>query len=292
MLLEMIWVPMGLFAAFMTAVMLYVSEHFKVPPTQFLMGLRFFSFFLLLPFALMVDWPEEPLFYIVTFTAILIIAGMDILMIGTAVKHGAGVTTRILPLSAFTTFFLWTAYSPDTLQTYMAQPVRSIGIVLAVAGAAYFAVKLRHCEVSREAMKTLIPAVLMASVVSVFGKIAVDTAPDSGPVLWGFIQACTLSLFYAGAVYGFPHKVARVPINKAFLTCAILAALTSSAHIVVKAKAFHMVENPAYVMILLLTTPLWILLFYRAKKHEEKADIWAGLGVVASAFLLILFTGL
>lgn len=290
MMVDILWVPMGLFAALMTSCMLLVTEHFKLPAAQFLMGLRFFSLLLLTPLILIFPWPQDPVFYIATITAILIICGMDILMISSAVKHGAGVTSRILPLSAFATFFFWTIYSSATFHSYLETPLRSAGILLAIGAAAFFSIRLRQCEISRAAMKILLPVVVMASVVTVCGKVAIDAAPQTGPLMWNFMQALILTPVYAVMVYGTKGRFERAPLNKTFAIAGILAALCSVGHIIVKSKAFHLVENPAYVMILLLTSPLWILLYYKIKKHEEKADIWSGIGIVFSALALIALT--
>ena len=290
MAFNLLWVPLGLFAALMTAIMLLTVEKKELPPVQFLMWLRSFSFLLLCPFMFFMPWPHDPVFYIVTSIAILLIGVMDMMVFTSAGRSGAGVTTRILPLSAFTTFFMWTAISPALLQDYFAQPLRTAGILLSIIAAAYFAVKLKDCPISRAAMKQLVPAVILSSLVTVLGKMAMDHSGASGPYVWAFLQSCFLPLFYFAVMRGFPQKFEKRHLCRPILAAIFCAALASIGHIVTKNAAFGMSDNPAYVLILLMTTPLWIMGYYSLTGHQEHADSKAGCGIVFAALALVIFT--
>ena len=289
---DLVWVPMGLWAAMMTALLLVVTEHFKFPSAQYLGLLRVISFLFLLPGACLLPWPQTATFYIATGAGIALISIMDIFMITASVKNGAGVTSRILPLSVFATFFLWTAISPMLWVEYTNNLLKTGGIVFSITLAGLCTLRLRQCEMSRAAMKVLIPAVIMSAVVSVCAKIAVDSSPETGAYYWAFLQTVVLSPFYFLIIRAMPQRFESVKITRAFWLAAGIGAFASVTHILLKIKAYNFVENPAYVLILLLTSPLWVLVFNRVKGQRENTDIYAGLGIVLAAMCLIICTRL
>lgn len=285
------WVPLALIAALTQAAMPLTSERFKIVPTTNLLVLtRLFAFIFLLPLALTVDWPTSPLFYFCTISAAVIIMFTDILLFRTAAQNGAGVTTRIEPLAAFTTFMLWTAITPALLADYIDTPLRSLGIIAAIGGAAFFAVRLYHCPISRQALKKLLPVVLLGAVIIVFSKTAMNHSDSNGPFLYAFLQACIIGPGYLLLMKLKPERYPPLKHSKTVWLSGFVMAIASTIHIVSKQSAIQLVENPAYVLVIGLTAPLWVLAFYRMIKHEERGDILSGLGIVACAALLVICT--
>ncbi len=49
-----------------------------------------------------------------------------------------------------------------------------------------------------------------------------------------------------------------------------LMALASAAHLICKSYAYIIVDNPAYVSVVILTTPLWVMLYYKLVKIQTE----------------------
>ena len=76
--------------------------------------------------------------------------------------------------------------------------------------------------------------------------------------------------------------------SKKQIACSIFLSAIMLVTVLSRIYAFRHVENPAYVNAIVLTAPFWVILFYKMVKHEEKGDIWSGVGIVLCAIVLTL----
>lgn len=287
-----LWVSLGLVAAISTAAMALVSEYQKHATVARLFWLRLWSFCALLPVSFFIEWPSDPVFYWCMLALSALICGSDALYYGSAKENGAGVTTRIEPLSVLMTFVAWLSITPSLFAEYVSKPIASAGIVICFLCAGYFASRLRHCEVSFAVMKKLAPVIVIMAFVSILGKTAMDAGgkPFDAAIVYIVVQCGLMVLFYGGASVFAPKFTGPLKPDRAMLMSAAIMAACSVIHIATKNIAYTFVPNPAYVTVLGLTAPLFVAVYYKFTGRVDDTDKLAGFGIVLSALALIMLT--
>lgn len=285
------WVGLSLGSAITAAIMPIMHERIRAERLSMLFWLRVVMLFLALPLLLVVGFPVSPVFYVATFITAFVWAYADLASFRATEEFGAGSITRLIPLNVFVTFIMWTGLNPELLYGYLGDPLRSAGVLLAMCGAVFFAMRLQRTPVSREALRALGPVILMSGMGVVFAKIALDAAPDSSGVFaYIVVQSLFMILIY-GALEAVWHPVPRaVFTGRVAMRTGFLMALASAAHLICKSYAYIIVDNPAYVSVVILTTPLWVMLYYKLVKHQDVGDVKSGLAIVACAAALVYLT--
>lgn len=287
------WILPAIVAAFAQAGLPVVSERLPVPPMIMLWWMRLVAVLVLLPFALMVSPPTDPLFYGLVLIGAAIFSYSDMVRIGVAAKSGAGIVTRLDPLSVGITFVIWTGLNPDLLQSYLARPWQALGIVAALIIAIASALRLAHCTVSRAALVALMPQLLVSSFGIVIGKFAMLRAPDGGgPLYYALIQSGAVWLFYLGLQFSPLRRHPAIAtgsgiFSRRILLAGLLAGIFWLLHTPIKWLAIDLVANPAYVTMVGLSAPLFVLAFDRLTGRPVKGDLIGGFGIVFGAALLI-----
>jgi len=298
----LLWAVPALIAAMAIAMKTLVNEYFKVNPAQFLWWMRLFNILALLPAAFFIPCPVDPLFYVFVISGGVLFAYYDVILHEQTAENGAGVVSRIMALSVGAMFILWTAITPSLALEYLGHPLRSAGILGALGGGIYFALKLRHCEISLRALRRMFPAMLLAAIGVVLGKLAMNHAQIySGVVYYALVQSVTVFCIYM-LTLKIPALSRRVHApqpslhsfirDKRILAAGACSSVFWITQALLKWFAIWQVENPAYVTMIGLSGPLWILLVYKLAGRKETANIWPGLGIVACALLLVAFTSL
>lgn len=287
------WVGLSMGSAVTAAIMPILHEKIRAERLSMLFWLRTVMLIIALPVLFIVGWPTDPVFYVATFVTAFIWAYADLSSFRATEEFGAGAITRLIPLNVLVTFVMWIVIDPDVLYGYLDNPVQGAGIVAATCGAVFFAMRMQKNPVSRHALRALGPVILMSGMGVVFAKIALDQADmHSGVFGYMVVQAFFMILIF-GALEAVWHPVPRaVFAGRVAIQTGFLMGLNSVAHLIFKSYAYQLVANPAYVSVVILTTPLWVLLYYRLVKKQVVGDIKAGLAVVVCAAALIYFVGL
>ncbi len=295
---ELAWIIPAIISALAAAGMVLVNEYIQVRSLHLLFWMRLISVLFLLPWVLTFNWPDAWQFYVLMLLNAFVIAYSDIVMIGLTAKSGAGITSRLTPLIHGIIFIFWLAVTPSLLVEYIDKPLRSIGIVLSLATGIWFALRLKKCRLSYEALKIALPALVVAALAIVFGRLALNYADGPGAVYKYVMLQCLLVFICYFLFQLIPFISVRLPhmdlrsgiFDRRVLLAGMLAAIAWLISTPAKWYAIMQVENPAYVTMFALSVPLWVLLAYRFTGRKEKADISSGLGIVASAMALIFFT--
>lgn len=280
-------------SAVTAAIMPVLHEKIRAERLSMLFWLRTVMLIIALPVLFVVGWPTSPVFYVATFVTAFIWAYADLSSFRATEEFGAGAITRLIPLNVLVTFVMWVVIDPDVLYGYLDNPVQGAGIIASTCGAVFFAMRMQKNPISRHALRALGPVILMSGMGVVFAKIALDQADmHSGVFGYMVVQAFFMILIF-GALEAVWHPVPRaVFAGRVAIQTGFLMGLNSVAHLIFKSYAYQLVANPAYVSVVILTTPLWVLLYYRLVKKQVVGDIKAGLAVVVCAAALIYFVGL
>ncbi|MGZ9107249.1 MAG: hypothetical protein ACXW4B_00305 [Micavibrio sp.] len=287
------WVGLSAGSAVTAAIMPILHEKIRAERLSMLFWLRTVMLIIALPVLFAVGWPTDPVFYVATFVTAFIWAYADLSSFRATEEFGPGPITRLIPLNVLVTFVMWVVIDPDVLYGYLDNPVQGAGIIAATCGAVFFAMRMQKNPITRHALRALGPVILMSGMGVVFAKIALDQADmHSGVFGYMVVQAFFMILIF-GALEAVWHPVPRaVFAGRVAIQTGFLMGLNSIAHLIFKSYAYQLVVNPAYVSVVILTTPLLVLLYYRLVKKQIVGDLKAGLAVVACAAALVYFVSL
>lgn len=285
------WVGLSLGAALTAAVMPVMHKKIRAERLSMMFWLRVVMLLIVLPVLAFTGLPEKPAFYAATFVTAFIWAYADLSSIRASEEYGAEVITRLIPLNVLVTFFMWIALDPATQGSYLDVPLKGLGILAATCAAVFFAMHLQKGPVTREHLRAFGPVILMSGMGVVYAKIALDSAPSLHSGVFGYIalQAFLMIIIF-GALEAVWNPVPRaVFAGRVAMTSGLLMGINTVAHMIFKCYGYQLVENPAYISVVILTTPLWVMLYYRIVKKQIVGDMKAGTLVVLSALALLGF---
>lgn len=287
------WMGLPTGSALTAAVMPVVHERIRAERFSMMFWLRIVMTLAALPVLLFTGMPDDPVFYIATLVTAVIWSYADLSSFRATEEFGAGPVTRFIPLNVIVTFFMWMAVEPGLLEQYRAQPLIALGLTASIAAAVFCAMRMQPYALSRAAMRALAPIVIMSGMGVVFAKLALDHAGTSGAhaAVFGYIVLQSLAMVLVfGALEAVKHPVPRaIFTGPVAIQAGIIMGLNSVVHLVCKAYAYRMVENPAYVSVIILTTPLWVLLYYRLVRKQAVGDLRPAFAVLVCALLAAVF---
>lgn len=298
--MDLSWVPLGIGLSLCAALMPLISEHFKVSTAGMLLWMRSFGLLFFTPVLFLFPLPVDPVFYLMVGLTTPLAVYNDIVFMNSAAKSGAGITTRVAPLSIVITFILWLMVAPQLFVEYLSKPVVFAGIAAAVGGALYFSLRLRKCQLSFDALKFMARVIFISALFPITGKIAMNHVPaECGAYYYAFFQ-CVIAVPLYFALHKVPYLTRKVlqtnekPVilTKQLLKVGFLMSIVWSMAMIFKYFGYSMVPNPVYIDIFALTSPLWVLIIYRLFKRPDHTDVYSSLGVVGCAMLLVVMTNL
>ncbi len=286
------WALCAITAALLQCATRITNQYLKIPGLKLTVTIKLLLILYVFPFLFVVPWPDSPVFYLMVALTAPLVVYQDKSLFDFTAKYGAGAVTRIEPLSVPFVFILWLILNPALLSEHLQHPLHFAGIGLCIAAAAFFAIRMRHCPVNFDVMKAMLPIVLTMGTVNIIAKTGIDYAPGfEGLVVYIFVQSVLVVLI--GTLFSKSRTHTPKPENydrKAYYFSAFAISLLVLGTLSFRLWGFMLTPNPAYVTAIMLTGPLWVLLFYRLVRHEEKSDIRPGLGIVAAAIALTFLT--
>ncbi|MBI1326541.1 MAG: hypothetical protein GC136_02760 [Alphaproteobacteria bacterium] len=286
-----LWVVFGLAAAILGATWLLIQEHFKAPGFAMAYWNKIVTALVTMPFALFMGFPQDPLFYLfLTMNASLWLIS-DIILFGNVAKHGAGVISRLLPLAVLASFVLWFFFDPALLQQYLSTPVRSALIVIVLCATVFFTTRLKKCEVSWSALRSVWFVIFAA----IIGPILIKTItqhtgmkPLEGAFSYVFCEAVFM-LFMWSIYYAIRHPVPfAAMISRQTIKAGLSIGAICGFSVVLGIAGYSYVDNPAFMPAIKYLDSVFILMFYKITGRKETADVKTGLAVVVCAALLII----
>lgn len=288
-----LWAIFALICASMSAFVLILPERAKADGFAVAFWNKAAAVIFMVPFVLWQGVPHQWEFYALVAAQALLWAVSDVIFFRAIPVVGAGVVSRILPISVVVTFCLWFVFDPALLGQYLDHPVRSGLIALALCGSVYFAMRLKRDPVSWAAIRC-IWFVLFAAVVGplMYKLVTKYTTIEQGPFAYvlfeGAVMVTLWSLFYAAKK--------PVPVSTLFAKESLRAGLGVGIAMCLvslsKFAAMHYVDNPGLVPAVKYLDAIIVMAYYKAIGKVEKADVVAGLGIVGCAAAIILLKSL
>ncbi len=284
-----LWAVFALICASMSALMLIIPERAQVDGFAMAFWNKVAAFIFMVPLVLWNGLPQQWEFYALVATQALLWVVSDVIFFRAIPKVGAGVVSRILPISVILTFCLWFLFDHELFRQYLGMPMRSLLVCAALCGSVYFAMRLKKCEVSWAAVRMIWFVLFAATVGPLMYKIITRyTDIQQGPFAFVLFEAAIMIPIWC-AYYTWRRPV---PINVMFsgrvLKYGALIGGVSSLVAISKFAAMHYVDNPGLVPAVKYTDAIMIMGYYKMTGRTEKADVIAGLGIVGCAAAIIL----
>lgn len=282
--MSLLWALFSLLGAFCQSGSRLVNQFLKLPGAQLVLAVKFLMAVYVFPFALFCSWPSELWFYIWIGVQAPCVYIMERRRQNLVSRYGGGAVGRLEPLSLPLLFLLWFAVKPELLMENLQDPLRFAGIAIMIGGIAFFSMRLRHCEVSIVVMGQMLPVVICIALVSMFAKLAIDYGVGVDAVIvYVFLQSA-FSSFVAVIVHFVEGKHSETALPRVFdkrlWKGAALLAVVVCCGVSARMLGVQSIDNPAYVNAIVATSPFWVILFYRLFGHEDRGDVFSGLGVV------------
>lgn len=289
------WLFYALGAAICAALMPLVQERYKANGYALAVAIKIVTVAMTALPALDYGLPAAWQFYALTGGTAILFAISDVIYFRTVGIVGAGVVSRLIPSTVIGTFILWFFIDPSLLDKYLNQPLISSGIIAVISLSAYFAMRLKKCAVSWQAVKMMWFVLFAAMIGPIVVKQTLTYAGGQHGVFvfaYAFVQASMMLALWA--VYAAIRKPISLAELKApaTLKAGVLAGALSATIMLLKNYALATVEHPAYVSVVFFTDAVWVLLVYKLIGKPKDSDIWAGLGIVACAAALVILKSL
>lgn len=287
------WVWLSLIVSFSSAGWKLVNEYFKVDSHALVFWRGFLPFIFMLPFTFFIPWPTDYIFYVLVLMVALIGTFTDVVYLDASKKYGAGVPSRLQPLGLFIGFIGWIIIDTSQIDVYMAQPIYATGVVLSLCSIVFFASRLRHCEVSKNALIFMLPAIFFGGFFGVLIKTAMQHAElYQGIVFYILVQGIGITIFTLIKEKFKKRKLKRIlqkDVMKAGFFIGVFGVISGSCG----SYAFHLAENPAYSSAITMLSPFWIIILYKIiSRKENGVDVLSGVFLVLSVISLVLFKGM
>ncbi len=282
------WALLGLLSASLVAAMMLLQEKLKVDGFALAVWCKVACIIVAFPFVLMSGLPTNPIFYMVLSGQALLFAISDVIMFKNIPKIGAGVISRVFPVTVIIGFLLWFVIEPSLFLRYLESPVISVLILAVLCLTVYFAMHLKQCQVSMQAIRILWFPLLANIIGPILAKLITNYASiEQGPLAFTFVESWMMIAMWFGY-----FLVARPITPAAFFArqCwqgGLIIGAVMAAMIIVYVAGFYYVDNPGYISAIRLLDAVIILAIYRLMGRQDDSNIKAGLGLVGCAIALI-----
>lgn len=288
-----LWAVFALMCAATSALVLIIPERVKADGFALAFWNKAAAIVFMTPLVLYMGLPDQWQFYALVAAQALLWVVSDVIFFRAIPVVGAGVISRILPISVIVTFCLWFLFDHALFQEYLDTPKRSALVVLALCGSVYFATRLKKDPVSWNAIR-LIWFVLVAAVVGplMYKLVTRYTTIEQGPFAFVLFEALVMVSVWS-VYYLVKQPIPKeVLFSKENLKAGAMVGAALSLVSLTKFAAMHYVDNPGLVPAVKYLDAIIIMAYYRATGRREKADVMAGLGIVGCAAAIIILKSL
>lgn len=283
------WAVFGLATAIFSAVMMLMQEHYKVNGYALPFWIKVACVLVSIPFMLMNGIPTHPMFYFYLGLSAVLYAISDVVFFSAIPKTSAGSVSRLVPSAGVIGFLLWFIIDPDLFFKYLGSPFIAGGIFITLCLFAFFAFRLKKCNVSMQTLRDVWFVIFAATVGPILTKMITYYA-DMEQARYAYICFQALMMMTLWLVYLYIRKPVRLSVffAKGTWQKGLMIGVVAAGMLLTKFSSYYYVDNPAYIPAMIALDAVIILFYYKMKGKKIEGDIAAGLGIVACAVSLII----
>lgn len=239
------------------------------------------------PLSMLEVWPSDWMFYgAAMFGGMAMIIGFTI-QNDLANKHNGRVAILHMPLKAVVVFAIWAAIDPVARGHVFEQPLITAGVVGCLALMVGALAEFRKNDVSWSSFRAVLPVVAVYAMGDILARLAIQPVNlQDRLVVFLFVVAATSSIVSL-LVWPWRPKPELPLFDKKLMQASFRAAMGGTANQVCFFMALVLGPSPAYVSMVVLLTPVWLLVYHRWAGIKDDANPIAGTLVVIAAVLLM-----
>lgn len=234
-------------------------------------------------------------FYAIAFLQALAISFYDSKMFVAFHRFGAQNVNSIQPLTVAITFCGWLLIRPQTIQLYLATPLRSLLIICALGGIIFAVMKYRQSRIGLDSLKFVLPLLFVSALIDTSNKIIMEYA--DGYLLTASIYRIGITGWLIGSINLWRILGKKVTLKQIFnwqnLCGSLFLGLLILSMIGINFSLYYAM-NPAYTFAIIYSSILWIILINKIRvkcgysvEYENIEKKWILL-LLCSAIILII----
>ncbi len=287
-----LWALFGLGAAVLSAAMMLLQERFRVNGYAVAFWNKAATLLISFPFMITHALPLDMMFYGYLAVTAVLYAISDVVFFTSIPKSSAGAVARLVPVASVIGFLLWFAIDPSLLVKYAAKPAVSALIFLSLCLFAFFAFRLKKCEITMQTIRLVWFVIFAATVGPMLSKLMMFHGTREQAIFAGvffqslMMMALLLVFLFVRRPVPFSDFFARNTWQKGLMVGA-----AGGGGVLLKYASFYYVDNPAYIPAIIALDSVIILVIYKFTGRKIEGDIISGLGIVLCAAALIILKG-
>ncbi len=295
--MQQYWWLFSIFASFIFAMYIFANQIFKLKGSLVMIYRGVGAAVVLLPFVPLIQGMADPNFYYLCLVQGVLIAYLDNRLFNAANRFGAEMTSVIQPISVMFGFVIWFIIVPQQFWDLCHNPWRLVLIMVSMLGIVSSVLMLKKNRMSSKAFFYLLPALLTVTVIDLLGKKLMDIGSDN--VLGAIFYYSIITSIVAGGVNAVAffkegNNFTEIICPRNLLFAGIPIVILILAMYSFKNYSLYLSSNPAYVMAMIYSYPIWILLAnniysrYFTNELYARPNRWILLTMMVSIVILIL----
>ncbi|MFZ2587936.1 MAG: hypothetical protein WAZ18_07465 [Alphaproteobacteria bacterium] len=287
-----VWVLAALGNSVLSAANAEINRKFQQEPFRLNMvrtGLAALCWF---PLALIQQWPTGQEFYVAALFSGLVITYGNIVLNGLSAKLNGRVAVLHIPMKAIAIFAVWPLIDHNAwLHLTQEQPWQMATGILFFAIMVAAINTMRQNDASWSAMKALGPVIVFYTAADIVARLQLVGGHDFSDklIVYIFISMVVSAVFSGMMLPWRPHPE-RPILNPKLMQAAGWAAIITMFNHVCFFMGLTLAPNPAYVSMIALLAPLWLLIYHRLAGIPDNASPWAGAILVLASIGFLMVT--
>lgn len=287
----MLWVLAAVLLSINAAAFVEANRYFKQDGFRLNFWRTLVATVLLLPTLPFLHWPKPGLFYpMAVLTGVVIIISTTV-RFNLAAKQNGRVTTLWQPLAVLVSFALWIASDTASFHQFTQNPLQTALILLCFAITFGGMFLIRQNDASWKAFVIVAPLGLLHGVADTLAKhalVGIDMIYTG--YTYVFISFLTSTVCSAFLLAWRRNNRALCPPG--MLRAAGVLGILGLIGFYVWLLALSLAPSPAYVTMISMLTPVWLLIYHKLSGYKDDANPWAGLVMLTAAAGLVAVTQL
>lgn len=283
-----LWFLFGLGTAALSAAMMLLQEKLQVNGYALAFWNKAAALIVAFPFMLVHGIPDSPVFFGLLAATAVLYAVSDVYFFSAIPKTSAGAVSRLVPSASVIGFLLWFAVDPALFEKYAAHPVISTLILTTLCLFAFFAMRLKKCQITMQTFRDVWFVIFAATIGPILTKsLTLHADMTQARYAYVFFQALMMMMLWLAYL----HVRRPVPVATFFARDTwqkgLIVGAAGAGAIMLKFTSFYYVDNPAYLPAVIALDSVMILGYYKLRGIKAEGDILSGLGIVACAMALV-----